>query len=36
MWLAACKKNARDVFALPGGLIQHGYLPPVKADGGLP
>ncbi|MFH1744313.1 MAG: hypothetical protein ABIH23_35370, partial [bacterium] len=32
MWLPACKKNAREVFNLPGALIQHGYLPPIKAD----
>lgn len=31
-WLEACKKNARDVFNLPGALIQHGYLPPIKPD----
>ena len=32
MWLPACKDNARAVFDLPGALIQHGYLPPVKAN----
>jgi len=32
MWLPACKKNAREVFNLPGALIQHGYLPPIKPD----
>jgi hypothetical protein len=31
-WMPACRKNAQEVFALPGALIQHGYLPPVKAD----
>ncbi len=31
-WLEACKKNAREVFNLPGGILQHGYLPPIKAD----
>ncbi|MBN2562472.1 MAG: hypothetical protein JXQ75_16220 [Phycisphaerae bacterium] len=32
MWLPASKKNAREVFGMPGGLIQHGYLPPIKPD----
>jgi hypothetical protein len=31
-WLPACRKNAQEVFGLPGALIQHGYLPPIKAD----
>ncbi len=31
-WLKACKKNAREVFNLPGAILQHGYLPPIKAD----
>jgi hypothetical protein len=31
-WLPAARKNAREVFNLPGWYIGHGYLPPVKAD----
>ncbi len=31
-WLPASRKNAQEVFGLPGALIQHGYLPPVKPD----
>ena len=31
-WLPACKKNAREVFGLPGAALLHGYLPPIKAD----
>lgn len=32
-WLAAAKKNAREVFNLPGAFgPAHGYLPPIKAD----
>lgn len=30
-WLDACRKNAREVFGLPGMMLAHGYLPPVKA-----
>jgi hypothetical protein len=29
-WLPAAKENARHMFNLPGMLISHGYLPPVK------
>lgn len=32
LWLPACKSNADQVFGLPGGLLQHGYLPPIKPD----
>ena len=28
-WLSACKKNAREVFGLPGAALLHGYLPPI-------
>ena len=28
----AAKENARDMFNMPGMLISHGYLPPVKPD----
>src|SRR5258706_5016967 len=31
-WMAGGKKNARDMFSLPGMFITHGYLPPVKPD----
>jgi hypothetical protein len=31
-WLPACQANAQEVFHLPGALIQHGYLPPVKPE----
>ena len=32
-WLEAAKKNAREVFNLPGAYGPvHGYLPPIKAD----
>jgi hypothetical protein len=31
-WLPGAKQNARDTFNLPGMLITHGYLPPVKPD----
>jgi hypothetical protein len=31
-WLPGAKQNARDNFNLPGMLITHGYLPPVKPD----
>ncbi len=32
LWLPAARSNAQEVFGLPGALIQHGYLPPVKPD----
>jgi hypothetical protein len=31
-WLPGAKENARAMFHLPGMLIVHGYLPPVKPD----
>jgi hypothetical protein len=31
-WLPGGRQNARDMFHLPGMLISHGYLPPVKPD----
>ncbi|HET7085605.1 MAG TPA: hypothetical protein VFI23_12590 [Rhizomicrobium sp.] len=31
-WLPAAQDNARTMFAMPGMLISHGYLPPVKPD----
>jgi hypothetical protein len=31
-WLPGAKENARDAFNLPGMMISHGYLPPVKPD----
>jgi hypothetical protein len=31
-WLEASRKNARDIFDMPGMYITHGFLPPVKAD----
>jgi hypothetical protein len=31
-WLPGAQQNARDNFNLPGMLITHGYLPPVKPD----
>lgn len=31
-WLPACRKNAREVFNMPGAALLHGYLPPIKAD----
>jgi len=31
-WLSACKKNAHEVFDMPGAALLHGYLPPTKAD----
>lgn len=31
-WLPGLKDNARTMFGLPGMLISHGYLPPVKPD----
>lgn len=31
-WLAAARRNAREVFGLPGMFLAHGYHPPIKAD----
>jgi hypothetical protein len=31
-WLPGAKQNAHDRFGMPGMLISHGYLPPVKPD----
>lgn len=31
-WLPGGQENARDTFDLPGMLITHGYLPPIKPD----
>jgi hypothetical protein len=31
-WRPGGKENARDMFSLPGMLITHGYLPPIKPD----
>ena len=31
-WLPAGKLNAKEMCGMPGMLISHGYLPPVKAD----
>jgi hypothetical protein len=31
-WLPGAKQNAHDMFGMPGMLISHGYLPPVKPD----
>ena len=31
-WLPACKKNAREVFGLPGAALLIGYLPPIIPD----
>jgi hypothetical protein len=31
-WLPGGRQNARDMFGMPGMLISHGYLPPVKPD----
>lgn len=31
-WLEAARQNAREVFGLPGMMIAHGYLPPIRAD----
>jgi hypothetical protein len=31
-WMPGAKENARAMFNLPGMLITHGYLPPVKPD----
>ncbi len=31
-WLPGAKQNARDRFNMPGMLLTHGYLPPIKPD----
>ncbi|WP_239633722.1 hypothetical protein [Paenibacillus sp. H1-7] len=31
-WLPAARMNANEVYGLPGMLLVHGYLPPVKPD----
>ncbi len=31
-WMPGAKENAEHMFGLPGMLISHGYLPPVKPD----
>ncbi|MBC7785633.1 MAG: hypothetical protein H7144_17515 [Burkholderiales bacterium] len=31
-WMDASRKNAREVFDMPGMYITHGFLPPVKPD----
>lgn len=31
-WLPAARLNAREVYDLPGMILVHGYLPPVKPD----
>jgi hypothetical protein len=31
-WLPGARQNARDICNMPGMLISHGYLPPVKPD----
>ena len=31
-WMPGAEENARDMFGMPGMLVTHGYLPPVKAD----
>lgn len=31
-WLPAARRNARDVFGLPGMFLAHGYHPPIKPD----
>ena len=31
-WMPGGKQNARDRFNMPGTLITHGYLPPIKPD----
>lgn len=31
-WMPGLKDNARTMYGLPGMLISHGYLPPVKPD----
>ena len=31
-WMPGGKENARDTFNMPGMLITHGYLPPIKPD----
>jgi hypothetical protein len=31
-WTPGAQQNARDMFGMPGMLLVHGYLPPVKPD----
>lgn len=31
-WLPAARQNAADVYGLPGMILVHGYLPPIKPD----
>lgn len=31
-WLPAARLNAREVYAMPGMMLAHGYMPPVKPD----
>ncbi|HUD84703.1 MAG TPA: hypothetical protein VMQ67_14425, partial [Candidatus Saccharimonadales bacterium] len=31
-WTPGAEENARDTFGMPGMLVTHGYLPPVKPD----
>jgi hypothetical protein len=31
-WMPGAEENARDTFSLPGMLLTHGYLPPIKPD----
>ncbi|WP_282937819.1 glycoside hydrolase family 95-like protein [Paenibacillus sp. RC67] len=31
-WLPAARKNASEVYGLPGMILVHGYLPPIKPD----
>jgi hypothetical protein len=31
-WMPGAKENARDRFNMPGMLLTHGYLPPIKPD----
>ncbi|MFC1761451.1 glycoside hydrolase family 95-like protein [Planctomycetota bacterium] len=31
-WLDAARKNAREVYDLPGMCLIHGYIPPIKPD----
>ena len=31
-WLPAARRNAREVFDMPGMYLVHGYLPPIKPD----
>ena len=31
-WLPAARQNARETYGMPGMMLVHGYLPPVKPD----